>query len=62
MGKPEYLNSAMVAELNAASLVHEEALGGNFSEGVLSFEVTMPPLAVAVIRFSEQAPSSAGAR
>ncbi len=51
MGSPEYLNGTVVAELNAASLCEPEPHPFDFRVGLVSFEVTLPPLSVASIAF-----------
>ncbi len=55
MGSPEYLSPAAVVELSAASRCEPEALPFDFGEGMLSFSVTLPPLAVAAVTFSRAA-------
>jgi len=51
MGSPEYLNAAVVAELNAVSRCVPEPHPFNFQDGVLDFDVTLPPLSVAAVTF-----------
>jgi xylan 1,4-beta-xylosidase len=51
MGSPEYLNAAVVAELNAASRCEPEPHPFDFRDGVLGFDVTLPPLSVAAVTF-----------
>ncbi len=52
MGKPEYLSSAMVAELNEASELKSETVSVSMKNGHAVIEVDMPPQAVAMIRFN----------
>jgi xylan 1,4-beta-xylosidase len=52
MGKPEYLNAAMVAELNDASRLREETVLTTFENDTISIEVSMPPQSVAAIQFA----------
>jgi len=51
MGSPEYLNAALVAELNAVSRCESEPHPFDFREGALGFDVALPPLAVAAVTF-----------
>jgi len=51
MGSPDYLNAAVVAELNAVSRCESEPHPFDFQDGVLGFEVDLPPLSVAAITF-----------
>ncbi len=51
MGRPEYLNAAAVAELNAASRCDPEPYPFDFRDGALGFDVTLPPLSVATVTF-----------
>lgn len=50
MGKPEYLSSAMVAELNEVSELKSETVPVNIQNGHAVIEIEMPPQAVATIR------------
>jgi xylan 1,4-beta-xylosidase len=54
MGAPEYLNAAVVAELNAASRCDPEPQPFVFKAGAVGFDVALPPLSVAAVtlRFS----------
>jgi xylan 1,4-beta-xylosidase len=52
MGKPEYLSAAMVKELHEVSRLQKTELAVKLIEGVATFEVTMPPLSVAMIDFN----------
>jgi xylan 1,4-beta-xylosidase len=52
MGKPEYLSSTMVAELNEASELKSETVSVSMKGGHAVIEVDMPPQAVATIRFN----------
>jgi xylan 1,4-beta-xylosidase len=52
MGSPEYLNAAVVAELNAVSRCEPEPHSFDFREGALGFDVTLPPLSVAAVTFN----------
>jgi xylan 1,4-beta-xylosidase len=54
MGAPEYLNAAVVAELNAASRCDPEPQPFAFKAGAVGFDVALPPLSVAAVtlRFS----------
>jgi len=52
MGKPEYLNAAMVAELNDVSRLQEEIVLTTSENDILSIEVSMPPQSVAAIQFA----------
>ena len=56
MGSPEYLNAAAVAELNAVSRCDPEPHPFAFQDGILGFEITMPPLSVAAVTFRFAAP------
>lgn len=49
MGSPEYLNAAVLAELNTVSCCEPEPHPFDFKDGALAFEVTLPPLSVAAI-------------
>jgi xylan 1,4-beta-xylosidase len=51
MGSPDYLNAAGVAELDAVSRCALEPHPFEFRNGVLGFDVTLPPLSVASITF-----------
>lgn len=51
MGSPEYLNAAVVAELDAVSRCDPKPQPFDFRDGALGFAVTMPPLSVASITF-----------
>ncbi len=51
MGSPEYLNAAVVAELNAVSRCEPESHLFDFRDGALGFDVTLPPLSVAAVTF-----------
>ena len=51
MGSPDYLNSAVVAELNAVSRCEPEPHAFAFEDGAVGFEVTLPPLSVAAVTF-----------
>ena len=51
MGKPEYLSAAKVAELHAASRLTTAEQPMSFGEGVLAFDVVMPPQSVATVEF-----------
>jgi xylan 1,4-beta-xylosidase len=50
LGKPDYLTPAMVAELDAASRLVEAPLAHGFTDGILTFDIDMPPQSVAAIR------------
>ena len=52
MGKPEYLDARVIAELNEASRVREEPLAVIRKDGVCSIDVAMPPQSVAAIQFA----------
>jgi len=52
MGKPEYLSTAMVVELNAASQLRKVEPTMQFSEGKSTFEVELPLQSVATIEFA----------
>jgi hypothetical protein len=52
MGKPEYLPTAMVAELNAASQLRKVEQTMQFSEGRSNFDVELPLPSVATIEFA----------
>jgi xylan 1,4-beta-xylosidase len=52
MGKPEYLDARMIAELNDASCIRKEPLVVTRAKGVCSLDVEMPPQSVAAIRFA----------
>jgi xylan 1,4-beta-xylosidase len=49
MGAPEYLSSTQVAQLTAASELQESAQRFEYRNGVIRFEVQLPPLAVAAV-------------
>jgi xylan 1,4-beta-xylosidase len=49
MGSPDYLSAGVVAELDAASRCEPEPHGFEFRDGVLGFDVTLPPLSVAAV-------------
>ena len=51
MGSPDYLDSAIVTELNAVSRCEPESHAFEFADGALGFEVTLPPLSVAAVTF-----------
>jgi xylan 1,4-beta-xylosidase len=51
MGSPDYLNSAVIAELNAVSRCEPESHAFAFEDGAVGFEVTLPPLSVAAVTF-----------
>jgi xylan 1,4-beta-xylosidase len=51
MGSPDYLNAAVVAELNAVSRCEPESNAFEFEDGAVDFEVTLPPLSVAAVTF-----------
>ena len=51
MGSPDYLNAAVVAELDAVSRCEPEPHPFEFRNGNLGFDVTLPPLSVASITF-----------
>jgi xylan 1,4-beta-xylosidase len=51
LGKPEYISTAMVAELKAASLLKEEVVEFSHQEGALTLQISMPPQAVASVQF-----------
>ena len=51
MGSPEYPNADVVAELEAASQCQSESHPFEFQNGVLGFDVTLPPLSVTAITF-----------
>jgi xylan 1,4-beta-xylosidase len=51
MGSPDYLNSAVVAELNAVSRCEPESHAFTFEDGAVGLEVTLPPLSVAAVTF-----------
>jgi hypothetical protein len=52
MSKPEYLPTAIVAELNAASQLRKVEQTMQFSEGKSTFDVELPPQSVATIEFA----------
>ncbi len=52
LGKPDYLSGSMVAELDAASRLHNESQPVNWQEETLRLEVTMPPQSVAAVEFA----------
>lgn len=52
MGKPEYLSTAMVSELEAASALRSEAQPMTSERGEYQLEVAMPPQSVATIRLA----------
>ena len=51
MSSPEYLNAAVVAELNAVSHCESEPHQCDFKDGALDFKVALPPLSVTAITF-----------
>ena len=52
MGKPEYLSTAMVQELEAASALRSETQAMAYESGQYQVEVAMPPQSVAAILFA----------
>ena len=52
MSKPEYLPTAIVAELNDASQLRKVEQTMQFSEGKSTFDVELPPQSVATIEFA----------
>ena len=52
LGKPEYLQTATVAELKARSQLREERVPVQYNAGVLTLAVAMPPQSVAAIQFT----------
>jgi xylan 1,4-beta-xylosidase len=52
MGKPEYLNATLVAELESVSKLTTETQPFVFENGVLHLKVAMPPQSVATINVS----------
>jgi xylan 1,4-beta-xylosidase len=48
-GSPEFLDSAQVEHLQAASLVSRESIGCEYADGTVRFEVILPPHAVAAV-------------
>jgi xylan 1,4-beta-xylosidase len=52
MGKPEYLNAAMVDELKDVSMLYKEPVSCNFGNGTLTIDVSMPPQSVAAIQLT----------
>ncbi len=51
MGSPEYLSAAVVTELHTVSRCEPEPQPFDFRDGVLSFDVILPPLSVATVTF-----------
>jgi xylan 1,4-beta-xylosidase len=51
MGSPDYLNAAVMAELDAVSRCESEPHPIEFRNGVLGLDVTLPPLSVASVTF-----------
>lgn len=51
MGSPEYLSAAVVTELHTASRCEPEPQPFDFRDGVLAFDVILPPLSVAAVTF-----------
>jgi len=51
MGSPEYLSAAAVTELHTVSRCGAEPQRFDFRDGVLGFDVILPPLSVAAITF-----------
>ncbi len=51
MGAPEYLNATVLAELNAASRCALEPCRFDCRNGVIDFDVILPPLSVAAVTF-----------
>jgi xylan 1,4-beta-xylosidase len=51
MGSPEYLNAAVVAELNTVSRSESEPFPFDFRDSALGFDVTLPPRSVAAVTF-----------
>jgi xylan 1,4-beta-xylosidase len=52
MGEPEYLTAPQLTELDAASRLSLETQPISLQDGILSLEVVMPPLSVAVIELA----------
>lgn len=52
MGKPDYLSTSMVDELHAVSRLQKLAQPQQLQDGILRFEVTMPPQSVAAVEFA----------
>jgi xylan 1,4-beta-xylosidase len=50
MGRPDYLNPAMVNQLHAASAMPQQQQPVTWRDHTLEFDVTIPPLGVAAIR------------
>jgi xylan 1,4-beta-xylosidase len=56
MGAPEYLNSAVLAELHAASRLRDDVQACRFQDGVVELDVIMPPLGVAAVTLPSVGP------
>lgn len=54
MGKPDYLSTAIVAELDSVSELRKESQGFKFQNGTCVIDVTMPPQSVASIELRYQ--------
>ena len=59
MGEPKYPNAAALDELHDASSLRDETLACTFSDGVVAFNVTLPPLAIAAITLRFAGPAGA---
>ena len=49
MGEPEYLSSAQVQELEAASRLAKEPFDVTYADGTVRFDVDLPPHAIAAV-------------
>jgi xylan 1,4-beta-xylosidase len=56
MGAPDYLNSAVLAELHAGSRLRDDVQPCRFQDGVIELDLTVPPLGVAAVtlQFAER--------
>jgi xylan 1,4-beta-xylosidase len=52
MGSPEYLGPGQVRDLQAASYCNPEPHPFEFGQGLLGFDITLPPLSVAAVTFT----------
>lgn len=50
MGEPEYLSSAALAELHAASRFREDGQACRFQDGVIELDVVVPALGIAAVK------------
>ena len=59
MGEPKYPNAAALNEMHEVSRLRDETLACRFSDGVVDFDVTLPPLAIAAATLQFAGPAGA---